>query len=318
MRQAGRYLPGYRAIRKTHNIKEMCQSSDLSVEIMSEPIRMMDLDAAIVFSDIMLPAEGMGFNLEFKEGIGPIMGNAYKFNKTLDGIIPFERKNYIYPITETIKKFKEKNPGTPIIGFSGGPITIMSYLINGSPDKDLHYTKDTLLNEPKKFFELMRMITQMIIDYCKLQISSGVDAIQIFDSWAGFFSPYSFKSNVAPFLSEITSEIKSSSVPLIYFSTGTAGLLYELRDLEFDFLSIDWRIRLSKVRKTIGDDIGLQGNLDPFIASSNMEEALKETKNILADIDYRNRYVFNLGHGVLPSTDPNTLKEIVDVVHSVK
>lgn len=322
MRQAGRYLPGYKEIRKKHTIKEISLDPELVSKITLEPVNALGVDAAIIFSDIMLPAESMGFNLDFKEGIGPIISNSIRKNPSLRGIHQFDESAYKYPLEEAIKKVKSERRDIPLIGFSGGPLTIMSYLLNGGPDKDIAYTKSIMYRDETKFNNILNMVTDMTIKYAKMQIRAGIDAFQIFDSWVGFLSPFSFRKYLERSIMDVVSELRATNTPLIYFSTGSAGLLCEILDLDVDldvdFLSLDWRIRLSHFRKIIRRKYGLQGNLDPQVAALGFEESKNEASKILNDIDYTHDYIFNLGHGVLPQTKPDTLKKLVEYVHSFR
>lgn len=316
MRQAGRYLPGYKEIRKQHTIKEISMDPDLVSRITLEPVDAIGVDAAIIFSDIMLPAESMGFNLEFREGVGPVISNSVRENPDLSGISQFEESGYKYPLADAIRKVKSDGKGVPLLGFTGGPLTIMSYLLNGGPDRNLNYTKSVMINDERKFRQVLDLVTDMTIKYAKMQINAGVDAFQIFDSWIGSLSPYRFRYYLENSIFEIVSELRATNIPLIYFSTGSAGLFNDMTDLDVDFLSVDWRVRLSHVRKITGGKYGIQGNLDPQIAALGSGESIKEASRILEDIDYTHDYVFNLGHGVLPETQPETLRKLVEHVHS--
>ncbi len=314
MRQAGRYLQGYRNVRKHHSIKDICRDTSLTLQVTEEPVRELGVDAAIIFSDIMLPVEAMGFRLDFREGTGPVVENSLKSNPGLSGITSYDPHNYGYATLEAISKFRENNTGVPIIGFSGGPITIASYLAQGRPDKDLAFTKSLLIKEHPGFISILEMIKEMVIENCRQQIKRGTTAIQIFDSWSGYLSPYQFRKYSRDYLQEIASELSSSSTT-IYFSTQTGGMIPELRETGFNFMSLDWRIRLHEVSMRLDRDIGLQGNLDPTLVSGSPPEALIETRTIISEMSQFPSYIFNLGHGVLPDTNPQTLKDIVKLVH---
>ena len=314
MRQAGRYLQGYRNVRKHHSIKDICRDASLTLQVTEEPVKEIGVDAAIIFSDIMLPVEAMGFRLDFREGTGPVVENSLKSNPELSGIIRYDPHNYRYATLEAISKFRENNTGVPIIGFSGGPVTIASYLAQGRPDRDLAFTKSLLLKEHPGFLSILEMVKEMVIENSRQQIKRGAAAIQIFDSWSGYLSPYQFRKYSRDYLQEIASELSSSS-RTIYFSTQTGGMIPELRETGFNFLSLDWRMRLHDVSKHLDHDIGLQGNLDPSLVSGSPSEALTETRAIISEMRQFPPYIFNLGHGVLPDTNPQTLKDIVKLVH---
>lgn len=316
MRQAGRYLPEYQKVRKGMSIQEICKDPSLVEEITRQPVGILGVDAAILFSDIMIPLEAMGFNVTFKEGVGPVVENSISERPDLSGISFFEEKRLNYPVSESISTFKENNPGTPLIGFTGGPLTLLSYVNKGSADRDLEATKTLMSTRQETYNEALDLISEMVVSYARMQVSAGVDAIQIFDSWAGSLSPYMFEKYVERSLYGVVEEIKETGIPLIYFSTGTAGHLDQLSDLNLDVLSMDWRIRLSKARELTHDKFILQGNLDPRVAAT--PNYLNDTRRILEDMGDDTRFIFNLGHGVIPITPPENLRSIVNYVHAYR
>lgn len=316
MRQAGRYLPEYHKMRQGRSIQEMCSDPSLINEVTKQPVNILGVDAAIIFSDIMVPLEAMGFEITFREGVGPVVSNSIKEKPDMTGITPFHEKNLKYPIRESITRFRENNPGVPLIGFTGGPITLLSYATKGSADRDLEITKNVMYTREGTYLEALDMISEMIVSYAKLQISAGVDAIQIFDSWAGSLSPYVFEKYVDRSLRIVLESLKDTGTPIIYFGTGLSGLLDQITKLNFDVLSMDWRVRLSKVRSMTRGKFILQGNLDPRVAAT--PNYLQETKNILEDIGEDPNFIFNLGHGVIPITPPENLRSIVNYVHSFR
>lgn len=317
MRQAGRYLPGYRGIRTRMSIREMCRDVDTTVAATLEPVKSIGVDAAIIFADIMLPVESMGFSLDFVEGVGPAISNPFKANRSLSGISDFSLENYGYKTYDSIRRIRSSNDSLPVIGFSGGPLTIASYLVNGRPDRDLAQTKELLLSGDRDFRKLLRMITEMVIMNSREQIRSGASTVQIFDSWAGYLSPGQFSSYAENYLGEISSELNHHA-PLIYFSTQTSSMSDILVSAGFSFLSLDWRCNLHQVMEFLGGEVGLQGNLDPAIAEISRSAALEEGHRIASSMSGFPRYIFNLGHGVLPGTNPETLKELVKAVHSIE
>ncbi len=314
MRQAGRYLKGYRELRAKHSIKEICMDPNLTLKVTSEPVGLLGVDAGIIFSDITIPLEAMGFRLDFIENVGPVISNPLNTNKELAGISEFSVSEMQYGTFAAIKKFNEEFPDVPIIGFSGGPLTIASYLTLGHPDRDLSATRTLLYQEDKSMIELMQMIREMVISNCKEQVKSGADAIQIFDSWAGFLPPSFLPWYREKFLTEIAAEL-SGITKTIYFSTQTAGVIEELSKAGFDYLSLDWRVNLPLVSIKLDSGIGLQGNLDPVMVSRAPNLAISESRKLSELMNGKSNYIFNLGHGVLPDTDPETLKEIVRTVH---
>ncbi len=316
MRQAGRYLPEYQRIRKGMSIQDICRNTDAVEEITKLPVNILGVDASIIFSDIMIPMESMGFDISFKEGFGPLISNSLLEVPDMRGISEFDPTKIGYPIEKSIKTFKNSNPDLPLIGFTGGPITLLSYAVKGASDRNLQTTKAFMQMRQGTYSDAMRQISDMVADYAKLQYQAGADAIQIFDSWAGSLSPYSFQEYVNVYLSPVINEIKSVGVPLIYFGTELSGHLEQLAPLDFDVLSTDWKTRLSSVRQRTGDKFILQGNLDPSIAASPAH--IKETMAIVEDIGDDPRFIFNLGHGVLPETPPENLRSISNYVHAFR
>ncbi|WP_393971867.1 uroporphyrinogen decarboxylase [Oxyplasma meridianum] len=317
MRQAGRYMRGYSEFRKSKSIKELCMNPEIIREITYEPVRELGVDSAIIFFDIMLPAEALGFRVDFRENHGPVIENSIASDPSMKKLHDFNISDFYYPLEASIRNFREKHSNVPIIGFAGGPLTIASYLMAGSSDRDLLFLKKTLGSDTSSFRRIMEMVTEMVIQVSKIQIRAGSAAIQIFDSWSGNLSPNTFSQFVKPYLDEIVSDL-SGLVPLIYFSTSTAGLLKNIYDLGFDFLSLDWRMDLREVMERYGTKKGIQGNLDPSLAERFPEQAFKEAMMIAKDMRDFDRYIFNLGHGVLPGTDVKTLKKIVEIVHGVE
>ncbi len=314
MRQAGRYLKGYRELRTKYTIKEICRDPDLTVKVTEEPVGLLGVDAAIIFSDITIPLEAMGFSLDFKENVGPVIANPFNANRELKGIWEFSPSEMKYGTYRAIAKFREKYHDTPVIGFSGGPLTIVSYLTLGHPDKDLAATKTLLYKGDTAMRRMLEMIREMVISNCREQVRSGAGAIQIFDSWAGFLPTSMFRWYRDNFLSPISAEI-SAFTKGIYFSTQTGGMLEELEKTGFDFLSLDWRVNLPEATKKLKDETGMQGNIDPLMVSRSPDRAVAESEKLAAEMKFKGNYIFNLGHGVLPDTDPDTLREIVRTVH---
>ena len=312
MRQAGRYMSEYQEIRKNYNIRQMCMAPAITEKITYLPVNALKVDAAIIFADIILPLEAMGYSIDFNAN-GPMIQNGYRNNRDMHGIHEFDSNALQYRTMDAIRLFKQKHPETPIIGFSGGIITVLSYLLAGTSDNNLIYTKKIMIND-SAFTGIKNMIKNMIITYLKMQISAGVDAVQIFDSWLGSLSPYMFEKYLKKDIMEIVGEIKGK-IPLIYFSTGNSGMIEQFNDIKPDVISLDWRTSISHAGKILRPEIGIQGNLDPYVAQYSKESAIEETKSILKQTAGINNYVFNLGHGVLPETSPSTLKEIVETVH---
>ncbi len=317
MRQAGRYLPGYTEIRRGMPMKEMCRDTDTTIRITLEPVDRIGVDAAIIFSDIILPAESMGFAIDFVEGVGPSVKNSYVSDPSMRSINEFSPAEYGYSTYESIRRIKASRPSVPVIGFSGGPLTIASYLAGGKPDRDLYLTKKLIFSGDPGFLRLMQMVTDMVIENALSQWKSGADAIQIFDSWAGYLSPRQLSIYSERYLEQITSAI-GNKIPVIYFSTQTGSMYQILSTAGFNFLSLDWRVELSEVGRSISSEVGLQGNLDPSMVESAPDLAMREGLSIAMSMADRDNYIFNLGHGVLPGTRPETLLELTRKIHSVE
>ncbi|BAB60457.1 uroporphyrinogen decarboxylase [Thermoplasma volcanium GSS1] len=310
MRQAGRYLNVYKDYRKKLGLEGMMTDADVIVKITHSPVDMIGVDAAIIFADITTPLPGLGFKVRFEDNVGPIVLNNLSDNG-FSGINEFDEASFNHPVLKAISMYREMYR-EPLIGFCGSPVTLLSYLIAGSFDKDLAKTKRLMLTDPSKYKEISTLLTDASVKYAKLQIKKGVDAFQLFDSWAGYLSPRQYKEFAVPYINDILSEI-AGKVPTIYFSTMTSSFVFQSGIIS-DFISVDWRVEMDKVVKESGD-YGLQGNLDPFIV--NYDYAFAESEHIINAVKGNNRYIFNTGHGILPDTDPKRLIEIVKYVHSV-
>jgi uroporphyrinogen decarboxylase len=311
MRQAGRYLPSYMKVRASKSIKEICSDPGLISQVSYSPVEEIGVDASIIFYDITLPFEAMGFNLDFMEKIGPVITpkTSSKIGHNYD---PDKDR---YALEPGIKLFKAWHPDTFLYGFVGGPITLASYIIAGSSDRDLEKTIRFMINEERLFGQLMEQILEMILILCKRQINAGADAVQIFDSWAGSLPYGLFDLYLKKYLQPLSSEISKYAFN-VYFSTRTGSYANMLSKTDFDFLSMDSKSLLSDIHATCRFEKGMQGNLDPVYTTLKPEIAISETRRILNDAQVIDRYVFNLGHGVLPTSNVKTLKEIIRMVHN--
>ncbi|HLH86519.1 MAG TPA: uroporphyrinogen decarboxylase [Thermoplasmataceae archaeon] len=310
MRQAGRYSEHYRNYRSRYTFKEMCRDPKIVADITIDPVRRLGVDAAIIFSDIILPVESMGFNVEFLENIGPTVSNPFSSAGTFHD---FDPSGFPYPLEQAIGIVRDMAPEVPVIGFAGGPITVASYLTEGRPDSDLRRTKKYIIKGDRGFAELLQGVSEMTVKMSKMQLRAGCSAIQIFDSWAGNLSTHQLREYSDRYLSEISSELSGENV--IYFSTQTGGNISVLRLSGFHFFSLDWRTDLGLASDILGEDAGVQGNLDPQVPAVSKDRSLLETELILREMKGKSRYIFNLGHGVLPDTPEENLKAIVEAVH---
>jgi len=311
MRQAGRYLPSYMNYRQRMGIEEMMSSPDVIVEVTHDPVDRIGVDAAIIFADITTPLSGMGLRVKFLDSVGPVVENNIE-RSGISALEEFDPSSFSHPVLKAISKYRERY-ADPLIGFAGGPVTLLSYIISDSVDRDLFRVKRMMIVDEKAYREVMRRLTDMVVGFARMQISAGIDAFQIFDSWAGYLSPGEYEHFVKPYVYEVLQDL-SGSIPTIYFSTMTSSYIIDM-DLPADFYSVDWRIDMRKFSSETPDDRGIQGNLDPAIV--NYDYALHEALNIVKAVSGRERYIFNTGHGLLPSTDPEKLKRLVEYVHSV-
>ncbi len=312
MRQAGRYLPGYTELRRTHSVLEIIRSPHLAAKVASEPVLRFGFDGAIVFSDIILPLTTMGVGLELEEGVGPVIHKPLRTQDDVGHISPGRAEDLAFIYTQ-IGLLRETLPDVPIIGFAGAPFTLASYLIEGRYSRAFEQTKSFMYRHTGAWRVLMKDIVDTVAPYLKAQVRHGAEMLQLFDSWVGALSPNDFREYVKPYLQEIFAD--TVGVPIIYFGTSTAGLLQEFADLEFDVLGVDWRVNIASAWRQVGKK-SVQGNLDPATLLGGEEVALRETGRILLEVSNKPGHVFNLGHGVLPQTDPTVVKAVVDFVHT--
>lgn len=311
MRQAGRYLPEYRKLRQTNSLLEICKSPELASQVTLMPFERFDLDAAIIFADIMLPLESIGIKFDIKDRIGPVLENPIKSQVDIDKLQEFSEDDVSY-LSDSIRLVK-KTLSVPLIGFSGAPFTLASYMIEGKPSKNFLLTKQFMYNNEELWASIMEKLTNMIIQYLNYQIKSGVDAIQLFDSWVGCLSPSDYERYVFPYTEKIMSQI--DNIPKIHFGTETSMLLDTISKANCDVIGIDWRINLDTAWEKIGYEKSIQGNLDPAILLGNQEMVQKGAEDILKRAQNRPGHIFNLGHGILPTTPPENVQTLIETVH---
>lgn len=320
MRQAGRYLPEYREIRKEYSMLEAIQTPRLAAEITLQPIKRFDLDAAIIFADILNPLIGMGIELDFIEKEGPKIFNPVATPDHVSALKDSDPKmsvGYTLEAISTVSK-ELKSSGVPLVGFCGAPFTLSTYLIEGRTAHSLTHVKKFISSFPDSWDLLQKKLSVFLVDYLIAQVEAGASAVQIFDSWAGFLSPYQYKRWVYPYLHTLIAEVKKkTTVPVIYFSTGTSGSYDQIRTYPIDGVSIDWRMKLKDSAAIFGD-MPIQGNLDPEILASSRESLEVELKCVLEDAAAVKHHVFNLGHGILPHTPPENISYVIDTVHARK
>ena len=319
MRQAGRYLPEYQAVRaRAGDFLTLCHTAELAVEVTLQPIRRFGFDAAILFSDILVPAEAMGAKVVFAAGEGPHIENPIRTAKDLERLACPEPEEACPYVFDAVRGLRRELGETPLVGFAAAPWTLMAYLVEGHASKDFAAAKRMLLAEP----ELARALLQRIADYTTrhlvAQVRAGAQALQLFDTWAELLAPADYQGWALPFANEVLGRVREAigpDVPLIYFSKGSAGHLADLREVRSNVVSIDWRLDLRLARAALGPERPLQGNLDPIVLLSGPDVTRARTRALL-DALGGTRHVFNLGHGILPTTPIASVEALVDTVRS--
>ncbi|HYJ17339.1 MAG TPA: uroporphyrinogen decarboxylase [Candidatus Limnocylindria bacterium] len=317
MRQAGRYMEEYRKLRAQHGFLELCKKPDLATEITVTPVEKLHVDAAILFADILLILEPTGVGLEYSKGDGPVIHRPVRSGKDVDGLNEFDVGSELAFVYETVAKTrKELKNKVPLIGFAGAPFTLASYLIEGSGSRNYVHTKKLFYSAPEAWKRLMERLAKLIGEYLNCQIAAGADAVQIFDSWAGCLTPSDYEQFVQPYTKAVIDAV-TPGVPVINFSTGTSGLLKQLRATGGDVIGLDWRINLDEAWTTVGHDVAVQGNLDPVALFAAPKEIKSRVAEILRRAGGRPGHIFNLGHGVLPETPVDHVIAMVDAVHEL-
>jgi uroporphyrinogen decarboxylase len=314
MRQAGRYLPEYRKLREQHDILTLCKTPELSAQVTRLPIQKFELDAAILFADIMLPLEGMGVSLEILENVGPVIEKPIRTRDDVKALRALEPEDDLPYVLEAIRLLRGELP-VPLIGFAGAPFTLASYLIEGKPSRDFARVKHFMYSNPPGWRTLMELLTTVVLEYLKAQIRAGAQAVQLFDSWVGCLSPDDYREYVFPYSQRIFQELEKSGVPRIHFGVGTATVLELMREAGGDVIGVDWRIPLDQAWQRVGYDRAIQGNLDPSVLLGAPDLIQRRAQRILEQAGRRPGHIFNLGHGILPNTPPEHVQQLVDFVH---
>jgi uroporphyrinogen decarboxylase len=316
MRQAGRYLPSYREIKGNRHVTELAKNPELASRVVVDAVRTLGVDAGIIFADIMLPLEGMSIDFKIEEDVGPIVTKPVRTIEDVDAISEFEVESDVWYILDGIDLTVQKlDDSLPLIGFSGAPFTLASYLIEGRPSRQMENTKMLMYSEPEVWFELMRKLTRMVKEYLNAQIRHGVSAIQLFDSWAGFLSPQDYEVYVQSFTHEIFQAVQG--VPKIHFCADSAGLIECFQKAGAEVLSVDWRIPIDNVWERCGDKVSVQGNLDPVVAVVGGHSMERAVHDVLSRAAGHKGHIFSLGHGVLKQTSVTNLRRLVEDVHRI-
>jgi uroporphyrinogen decarboxylase len=315
MRQAGRALPEYRAIRTGMAMLDACSTPDLITEITLQPVRRYGVDAAVLFSDIVVPLRAIGVGIDIKPGVGPVVDHPIRAAADLEALRPLVPDDVPY-ITEAITNLRAELGSTPLIGFAGGPFTLASYLVDGGPSKNFEITKALMYGQPDLWADLMRRLADITIGFLQVQVNAGASAVQLFDSWAGSLSADDYRSCVLPHSRRIFDALAASGVPRIHFGVNTGELLGLMGEAGADVVGVDWRVPLDEAVSRVEPGKALQGNLDPAILMAPWEVVEQRALQVLDRGRTAEGHIFNLGHGVLPQTDPDVLARLTDLVHT--
>jgi uroporphyrinogen decarboxylase len=317
MRQAGRALPEYRAVRGEGSILDAIRRPKLAAEITLQPVNRYGVDAAILDSDIVVPIAAIGFGVDIAPGTGPVVADPFRSARDLDRLRPLDAERDTPYVLETVAAVVDTlAEDVPLIGFAGAPFTVASYLIEGGPSRTYTKTKSLMHSDPELWAALLDRLADLAVASLRSQVAAGARAVQLFDSWAGSLNPSQYERFVLPASRKVFDAIADLDVPRIHFGVNTGELLPLLRAAGADVVGVDWRTPLSVARSRVGDDVALQGNLDPAVCLAPWDVVATEVRAVLASNDGHPGHVFNLGHGVLPETDPTVLERVVELVHA--
>jgi uroporphyrinogen decarboxylase len=315
MRQAGRYLPEYRAVREKADFIKMCKTPELAAEVTIQPVDLIGVDAAILFSDILVIPDAMGMNLQMHEGRGPVFPKPIRSAADADALKDIDPLTDLKYVMDSIKLTKNQlNNRVPLIGFAGSPWTLLTYMVEGSGSKNFAEVKKLIYNNPKLAHKILDKLADSVAAYLSAKIESGINAVQIFDTWGGNLSQDAFTEFSLNYIERIIASLKRTDEPVIVFAKGVHHSLDKIADCGADVVGLDWTMDLGKVRNQIGDKVALQGNLDPTILLSEKTEIEKEAAKVLASYGNGNGHIFNLGHGILPEVPPSNAKALIDFV----
>jgi uroporphyrinogen decarboxylase len=316
MRQAGRYQPEYREVRKKYSLLEICRLPEVCAEVTILPVEQLNVDAAILFSDITLPLGPMGVDFDIVENVGPVIHNPVREAKDVERLIAFDANESLPYVGETLEILKNELQ-VPLIGFCGAPFTLASYIIEGGPSKNYLKTKTFMYSEPVAWHKLMEKLATEMAKYLRYQVSKGATALQVFDSWVGQLGIEDYTEYVYPHMQNMFGALKDINVPLIHFGVVNGHLLELMKDCGATVVGLDWRVRIDESWKILKHEVAIQGNLDPALLTAPDKIIEARCKHILSQVD-RPGFIFNLGHGIMPQAKPEKLKLIVDIVHDHK
>jgi uroporphyrinogen decarboxylase len=318
MRQAGRYMADYRALRERFSLIEICREPELAVAVTLQPVDVIEVDAAILFSDLLLPFTPLGLDFDFVKGEGPAIFNPIRTDADVERLRTFEPRAALGHVLETIRLLRRELAGrVPLIGFGGAPFTLAAYAIEGGPSTNYARTKAFMYSQPHAWHRLCERLASMIADYMLAQIEAGAQAIQIFDSWAGALNGADYREFAQPHARAIFDRLSGAGVPLIHFGVGTTAILRDLAAAGGDVIGLDWRLPINEAWDIVGANRGVQGNLDPTLLLAPVDRLFAGTDEVLRRVGGRSGHVFNLGHGVLPSTPLERVQELARYVHRV-
>jgi uroporphyrinogen decarboxylase len=313
MRQAGRSLPEYREIRERHGLFEICRRPELCAEVTLQPVRRHGVDAAVMFADIMLPVIGMGADVELVEGVGPVVSEPVESLADVERLRVPEPEEAVPFVLEAVRMVRgELGADQALVGFAGGPFTVAGYLVEGKPTREFVKTKTCMYRSPEVWHALMDKLADTFASYLRAKVRAGADVVQLFDSWVGALSSADYREFVAPYSERV---LRAVEAPTIHFGTGTMHLLRDMKAVGGDVIGLDWRVPLDRCWDSLGSGRGVQGNLDPAVLLGPWERTEQATVRILDAVAGRRGHIFNLGHGVLPDTDPADLGRLVELVH---
>ena len=316
MRQAGRYMAEYRALRAKYTMLEICKTPELALEVTLQPLRL-GMDAAILFADILLPLEPMGASFEFAKGEGPVIHHPVRTRADVDRLRICDPEDGLGYVLDAIRLIRKELDGkTPLIGFAGAPFTIASYMIEGGKSSSYQTTKKMMWSEPELFHDLMSKVSEVVRRFLRAQVAAGAQAVQLFDSWVGSLAVEDYRTYVQPHVAHILSDAMTLGVPVIHFGTGTSTLLEAQRDAGGTVIGVDWRTPLDQAWARVGYDKAVQGNLDPLLLLAPRDVAVERARSVLRTAGGRPGHIFNLGHGIVPETPVDTVKAVIDAVHA--
>jgi uroporphyrinogen decarboxylase len=316
MRQAGRYMSEYRALRERYSLLDLCRTPELATEVTLQPVRRIDVDAAILFSDLLLPLEPMGIGFDFVRGEGPSIDNPLRSESDLSRVRRFEPREALRHVLDAIRLVQRELVGrVPLIGFAGAPFTLASYAIEGGHSATFAHTKALMYGYPAAWHRFCELVAEVIGEYLVAQIEAGVNAVQVFDSWVGALNARDYREFILPHTRSIFEKLAPHRVPTIHFGVGTGAILPELRDAGGDVIGVDWRTPLDEAWQRVGADRAIQGNLDPTLLLGPLDRIFAATDEVLARAGGRPGHIFNLGHGILPMTPVEHVQALARYVH---